>query len=99
MAALPSPRGETSSLLVDRLGPEVSTIPPHMPVAPDDPFADEDLQLALYLCYELHYSGFDGVHPEWEWEPARLRLRRRLERIFEESLLDTVGPPVGGPDP
>ena len=99
MAMLPSPRGEISALLVDRLGPDVAPIPAHVPQAPADPFGDEDLQLALYLCYELHYRGFEGVDPEWEWEPSLLRLRRRLERIFEEALLDAVGPPVGGPAP
>lgn len=98
MAKLPSPRGEISALLAESLGPDVATIPPHVPVVPDDPLADEDLQLALYVCYELHYRGFDGVDPEWEWEPSLLRLRRRLERAFEDALLETVGPPVGAPD-
>ena len=27
----------------------------------DDPLGDEDLQLSLYLCYELHYRGLPGV--------------------------------------
>src|SRR4051794_3312736 len=99
MAALPERRGDLSALLLDRLGPEVRTVPPHLPAVPDDPVADEDLQLALYVCYELHYRGFDGVDPEWEWEPSLLRLRRRLERIFEEALLDAVGPPLEGTDP
>ncbi len=99
MANLPTPRGETSALLVEHLGPEVATIGPHEPDVPADPLTDEDLQLALYACYELHYRGFDGVHPEWEWEPSLLRLRRRLERIFQDALLDAVGPPVGAPAP
>ncbi len=99
MANLPSPRGETSALLVEHLGPEVATIGPHEPDVPADPLTDEDLQLALYACYELHYRGFDGVDPEWEWEPSLLRLRRRLERIFEDALLDAVGPAVGAPAP
>jgi heme oxygenase-like protein len=98
MFKLPSPRGETSSLLVEYLGPEITTIPDHEPEVPSDPLADDDLQLALYLCYELHYRGFDGVHPEWEWEPSLLRLRRRLEDVFETALLDAVGPPGGAPD-
>jgi hypothetical protein len=46
-----------------------------------EPFG-EDLQLALYICYELHYRGFDGVHPDWEWEPELLRLRGAMERRF-----------------
>jgi hypothetical protein len=35
---------------------------------------DEDLQLTLAVCYELHYRGFDGVDDDWEWDPALLRL-------------------------
>jgi hypothetical protein len=99
MAKLPSPRGDISELLIEHLGPDVVTVPPRVPEVPADPFADEDLQLALYVCYELHYRGFEGVDPEWEWEPSLLRLRRRLERIFEDALLETVGPPVGAPAP
>ena len=46
---------------------------------PADPLADEDLQLALYFCYELHYRGFDGVDERWEWDPGLLAFRARLE--------------------
>src|SRR5439155_8733562 len=98
MAPLPQPRGETSALLVTRLGPDVGEIPPHAPPAPADPLTDEDLELALYTCYELHYRGFDGVHPEWEWEPSLLRLRRRPERLLEDALLDAADPPHGTVD-
>ena len=47
-----------------------------------DPLAalhDDDLQLALWCCYELHYRGFDGVDPDLEWDPEVLRTRRQLE--------------------
>ena len=60
---------------------------------PDDPLSDEDLQLALYLCYELHYRGLPGVPDEWEWEPSLLGLRRQLEARFEAALLDVLGAP------
>jgi hypothetical protein len=62
--------------------------PLHLPavVAPADPLADDDLQLALYLCYELHYRGLQGVVDEWEWDPELLRLRGALERVFLEGL-------------
>src|SRR4051794_39913985 len=96
---VPEPRGDVSALILSRLGPEVRTVPPHLPAVPADPVCDEDLQLALYVCYELHYRGFEGVDPEWEWEPSLLRLRRRLERIFEAALLEAVGPPAGCPHP
>ena len=60
---------------------------------PADPLSDEDLQLALYLCYELHYRGLPGVSDEWEWEPSLLALRRQLEARFEAGLLDALGAP------
>jgi hypothetical protein len=51
-----------------------------------DPLSDDDLHLALYLCYELHYRGLDGVDEHWEWEPSLLAFRRRLEDAFERGL-------------
>jgi hypothetical protein len=45
---------------------------------------DEDGQLALYCCYELHYRGFFGVSDEWEWEPHLLDFRRVLDVIPTE---------------
>ncbi|WP_327418743.1 iron-containing redox enzyme family protein [Streptomyces sp. NBC_01233] len=50
-----------------------------------DPWG-EDLQLALYLLYELHYRGFDGVEDEREWDPVLLRLRQDLETRFLHAL-------------
>jgi hypothetical protein len=54
--------------------------------AVEDPIGDDDLQLALYICFELHYRGFDGVDPAWEWDPTLLTIRATLERAFLESL-------------
>jgi hypothetical protein len=59
-----------------------------------EPLTDEDLQLALYLCYELHYRGLPGVDERWEWEPSLLTLRVELERRFEDALLDAVPVPA-----
>ncbi|MEU0334333.1 iron-containing redox enzyme family protein [Streptomyces sp. NPDC006193] len=50
-----------------------------------DPYGD-DLQLALYLCYELHYRGFAGVPPQTEWDPELLRVRAALEQRFLAAL-------------
>jgi hypothetical protein len=58
-----------------------------------DMFTDDDAQLALTVCYDLHYDGFEGVDDEWEWEPTLLELRRSLEHAFLERLFDTVGVP------
>lgn len=51
-----------------------------------DIIADEDIQLALFCLYELHYSGLDGVSDSWEWEPALIRVRRLIEEPFEAAL-------------
>ena len=67
-----------------------------MIAAPDD---DEDLHLALYCCYELHYRGFDNVDERWEWEPSLLALRATLERHFADELQALVGSPQTPPPP
>lgn len=59
---------------------------------------EDDLHLALYCMYELHYQGFSGVDPEWEWEPSLLHARRSVERLFESELRGALGPVVVGPD-
>ncbi len=50
-----------------------------------DPWG-EDLQLAPYLLYELHYRGFDGVDDAREWDPDLLRLRQAMETRFLDAL-------------
>jgi hypothetical protein len=50
-----------------------------------DPYG-EDLALALYVCYELHYRSFSGVDPKWEWEPQLLGLRAAMEDVFLTAL-------------
>jgi hypothetical protein len=51
-----------------------------------DPLGDDDLQLALYVAYELHYRGFPGCDPAWEWSPGLLSARGTLERAFFAAL-------------
>jgi hypothetical protein len=46
----------------------------------------DDLQLALYICYELHYRGFSGVSGDHEWDPGLLRTRAGLEHRFLSAL-------------
>jgi hypothetical protein len=45
----------------------------------------DDLQLALYLCYETHYSDVAGADLD-EWDPLVLEFRRRLEAEFVDGL-------------
>ncbi|MER7127568.1 iron-containing redox enzyme family protein [Streptosporangium saharense] len=86
---LPTPRGPVTAALLERL-----TRPPHAfdppPPGVED---DEDLHLALFVCYEVHYQGFEEVDDAWEWEPSLLAVRRTLERRFEEGLARAVPPP------
>lgn len=56
-----------------------------------DPYG-EDLHLALYVSYELHYRGFAGVDPAREWDPALLEVRAALERRFETALRSDAPP-------
>jgi heme oxygenase-like protein len=56
----------------------------------DDPLADDDLHLALYACYELHYRSFAGVDEGWEWDPRLLAVRAELEALFEAALRRAV---------
>jgi len=53
---------------------------------------DDDLQLALYLCYELHYRSFPNVDPAWEWSPTLLAARAVLEEAFFAALENAVPP-------
>ncbi|GGV42541.1 hypothetical protein GCM10010277_31920 [Streptomyces longisporoflavus] len=82
---LPEPRGTLSRLVVDTLRGGGSPGPLSLDTHDADPYGD-DLQLALYLLYELHYQGFDGVREDLEWDPELLGLRRALEGRFLGAL-------------
>ncbi|MBT2377687.1 iron-containing redox enzyme family protein [Streptomyces sp. ISL-111] len=80
---LPTPRGPLSGEVIAALRTGEGL---RAQVAGDaDPFGD-DLQLALYVLYELHYQGFEDVEEEHEWDPALLGLRRSLEQPFLAAL-------------
>ena len=93
MPAVPTPRGDVSHALIAALAEPAHELRVPPPAAVADALADEDLQLALYVMYELHYRGFDGVDEAWEWEPSLLGLRRDLERAFTASLFALAGAP------
>jgi hypothetical protein len=94
---LPVPRGPLSVAVIDRLRGDPTPAAKQIgPAAPEqaDPYG-EDLQLALYCCYELHYRGFAGVADELEWDLGLLGLRRQLEGAFLAALRADV---PGGTD-
>ena len=88
---LPQPRGPLSAALIDALqhGPVALSVPEDC-----DPYG-EDLQLALYCSYELHYRGFASVPDDREWDPTLLAARASMERLFLYALRADV---AGGAD-
>jgi hypothetical protein len=81
---LPTPRGPLSRGVEAYLR-GAGRLPRLEEVARAEVYGD-DLQLALYLCYELHYRGFAGVSPEREWDPDLLRVRGAMEHRFLSAL-------------
>ncbi|MFI6009551.1 iron-containing redox enzyme family protein [Streptomyces sp. NPDC051243] len=90
---LPEPRGALSAAVTARLRGSHPGNPP--PPARCSPYGD-DLHLALYVLYELHYQGFEGVPDELEWDSGLLALRGAIEDRFLGALRADV--PVDGAD-
>ncbi len=84
---LPTPRGTLSGALIEALNGTATALP--RTAEPDD---DDDLQLSLFVCYELNYRSWDGVDDAWEWNLDQLRLRAELEQQFEAGLPAAPGP-------
>ena len=90
---LPPPRGPLSEQLFEALeGPAHTRMAAPGLIELPDPIADEDLQLALYVAYELHYASIREVDEGWEWSPALIAFRSALERPFEEAVAELVPP-------
>jgi hypothetical protein len=77
---LPVPRGALSGELIRALRIGSS------PSSQTEADGEEDLQLSLWLLYELHYRGFSGVDDAREWDPELLAVRARLEEQLEADL-------------
>jgi len=96
---LPNPRGPlgaslSTALQTDDPTVELSDELLDQALQEGDPLSGDDLQLTLWVMYELHYRGFEEVHPAREWDPGLLRARRRIETVFEESLMAAARPLV-----
>jgi hypothetical protein len=99
---LPEPRGPLSAALSADLvgGTTLSAATVQLArdlPAFDEPAAvltDDDVQLSLAVCYELHYRGFEGVDEGWEWDPDLLAVRRELEAHHLAGLRALVPPPA-----
>ena len=57
---------------------------------PAEALADDDLQLGLWTCYELHYAGFTDAQPGWEWDPELMAWTKALEAHFSSALRSCV---------
>jgi hypothetical protein len=93
---MPSPRGELSGWVAGVLRGSVRRGPAPVP-AGGPAWLDEDLQLALWCCYEMHYRGFDDVPDEREWAPQVLAARAALERHWLDGLRELAGTPTAVP--
>lgn len=89
---LPTARGPLSAAVLSALRQRPGSVGRTPPLAGINGLADDDLQLALYCCYELHYRGFAGADADWEWDPTLLSFRAELERAFLQRLRDAIGP-------
>ncbi|WP_405843118.1 iron-containing redox enzyme family protein [Streptomyces platensis] len=86
---LPRARGHLSGTVISWLRTGEGPLPTREEVQRDGPYG-ADLQLALYVLYELHYQGFEGVDDDCEWAPALLSVRRDLEELFLLALRTDV---------
>jgi hypothetical protein len=77
---LSTPQGDMT------LSPEPAEEAARLVALVGDPLGDDDLQLALYLCFELHYRSFPTIDPAWEWDPTLLATRAVLEKAFFDAL-------------
>ncbi|HEY3479423.1 MAG TPA: iron-containing redox enzyme family protein [Streptomyces sp.] len=97
---LPCPRGPVSSAVVDRFRTRPNDVPADaIPAGTGRPVLhDDDLQLTLWICYELGYRGFDDVDVSWEDAPFTTGLKRQLEARWVAGLRTLVSPVSLRPD-
>jgi hypothetical protein len=84
LTADPSPEPFASPELLAKTSDRIAAV--------SDSLADDDLQLGLYFCFELHYRSFPGLDPAWEWSPVLLAIRALLEAAFIQRLESEVAP-------
>jgi hypothetical protein len=91
---LPQPRGPFTAALLDALRTRRPEALPEAPDEPADALTDDEHQLGLWVLFELHYRGFDGVDDSWEWQPEAIALRRELETRLLDALRRDVAVPA-----
>lgn len=83
---LPPVRGAWTVGLYELLRAEAPVTNAEDAPSEGDALDDDDLQMALYLCYELHYAGLHGIDDRMEWDPAVLTYRALMERHLEAGV-------------
>jgi len=94
---IPEPRGPISAALLAMLAGQPTASPSALAelqalvtaqlAEAEEVIENDDVQLALFCLYELHYGGLDGVDDGWEWNPGLITIRQLLEQPFERKLL------------
>ena len=89
--SLPTPRGPISAAVLDAVsGRGVLDVPDlvaRVGESQGDVLLDDDLQLALWVMYELHYGGLRGCRRRpGSGHPDLLRVRAAVEARFEATL-------------
>lgn len=103
-ASLPPPRGPLTSSLLNYLlrNPARTRVNPARLTwsgTTTEATTDHDLQLALWLAYELHYRGLAGVDDAWEWHPGLVEVIREWEALMLDALAGVTGGPTVGGEP
>ncbi|MFC8682019.1 iron-containing redox enzyme family protein [Microbacterium ureisolvens] len=98
--ALFTARGQLSELLLDVLTDEPDDAlvdglaeATEAALMTDDVLRDDDVQLSLFLLYALAYGSVPALDAGWEWHPALIAARIRLERTMEARLREIVPMP------
>lgn len=86
---LPTPCGPVSAQMADILAGR--PMRPMVVPTSGSVIEDRDVQLALWMAYELSYRGFDDVDSALEWNPEVVALRREIEAAFEHELRTVTG--------
>ncbi len=99
---LPRPRGPVSDAVVRALrssgaDADLAADARHAASSSDDVLLDDDVQLALWTLYELHYRGFEDADDRCEWDPCAIAARLAIEGPFEQALRTRAAPHLREP--
>lgn len=89
---LPTARGPMSARVLDIFtGSDDLLSASHVDLPSDVSFdgRSDDVQLALYLCYEVQYTGLPGTE-HLEWNVGLIEIRQTLERAFRAAIGEEI---------